>query len=205
MSAFRTPYRGYDVLDKWDSPSWNDQTREVVDKRLHDLPERRFLTQEEWALLEAICDRLIPQPDRNDPIPIVPWIDRMLDENRTPGYRYGGMPPMREAWRKGLDGIEVESRERHGKSFVALSGEEQDSLLRAVQYGRVRCDVWRSVPPKRFFKSLLLKHVASTYYAHPDAWNEIGFGGPASPRGYVRLGFDERDPWEAREVEQADA
>jgi hypothetical protein len=27
----------------------------------------------------------------------------------------------------------------------------------------------------------------------------MGFGGPASPRGYVRMGLDRRDPWEAAE------
>jgi hypothetical protein len=37
-------------------------------------------------------------------------------------------------------------------------------------------------------------------FAHPASWSEIGFGGPASPRGYVRTGFDERDPWEAAQV-----
>jgi len=45
----------------------------------------------------------------------------------------------------------------------------------------------------------VLRTAVSIYYAHPAAWNEIGFGGPASPRGYVRLGFDRRDPWEADE------
>ena len=34
----------------------------------------------------------------------------------------------------------------------------------------------------------------------PTAWSEIGWGGPASPRGYVRMDFDERDPWEAAEA-----
>ena len=34
----------------------------------------------------------------------------------------------------------------------------------------------------------------------PTAWSEIGWGGPASPRGYVRLDFNERDPWEAAEA-----
>jgi hypothetical protein len=38
------------------------------------------------------------------------------------------------------------------------------------------------------------------YYGHPTAWSEIGFGGPASPRGYVRMDFDRRDPWEAAEA-----
>ena len=41
------------------------------------------------------------------------------------------------------------------------------------------------------------------YYAHPAAWNEIGFGGPASPRGYVRMDFDRRDPWEASKRDPA--
>lgn len=204
MSVFRSPYPDYDVLDKWDSPSWNDQTRRVVERRLHEVPKRRFLTEEQWSLLEAISARLIPQPDRDAPIPIVPWIDEMLQRNRTPGYRYADMPPMREAWCKGLAAIEAESRKRHGKSFVALGGSDQDSLLRSVQYGEVQSEEWGSLPPRRFFKSLL-KQVVSTYYEHPDAWSEIGFGGPASPRGYARLGFDERDPWEAKEVESADA
>jgi len=205
VSVFRTPYPDYDVLDKWDSPSWNEQTRAVVDRRLHELPKRKFLTEEQWSLLEAISARLIPQPDRDEPVPIVAWIDDMLHRNHTPGYRYADMPPMREAWCKGLDLIDVESRKRHDKSFVTLAGSDQDSLLRGIQRGDVTSEEWRSLPPKRFFKSFLLKQVVSTYYAHPGAWSEIGFGGPASPRGYVRLGFGERDPWEAKEVEPADA
>jgi hypothetical protein len=47
---------------------------------------------------------------------------------------------------------------------------------------------------------VLVKTVAGYYYSHPAAWSEVGFGGPASPRGYVRIGFNTRDPWEAKEV-----
>jgi hypothetical protein len=47
------------------------------------------------------------------------------------------------------------------------------------------------------------RHVFA-YYAHPTAWSEIGWGGPASPRGYVRLDFNERDPWEAAETGSSD-
>ncbi|MGZ4229300.1 MAG: gluconate 2-dehydrogenase subunit 3 family protein, partial [Solirubrobacteraceae bacterium] len=32
--------------------------------------------------------------------------------------------------------------------------------------------------------------------SHPWAWNEIGFGGPAYPRGYARLGAGQRENWE---------
>jgi hypothetical protein len=56
------------------------------------------------------------------------------------------------------------------------------------------------MPPRAFFRKRLLHDVVGAYYAHPAAWNEIGFGGPASPRGYVRTVYDRRDPWEAVEA-----
>ncbi len=46
----------------------------------------------------------------------------------------------------------------------------------------------------------MIADITHAYYAHPTAWNEIGFGGPASPRGYVRMQLDRRDPWEAAEA-----
>lgn len=201
MGGFKTPYPTYDVLDKWDSPSWNDQTREAIAKRLDEVPPRRFLSKEQWALLEAIVARLMPQPDRDEPVPIVPWIDDMLHNNQGPGYRYANMPPMREAWRKGLDAIASEALDRHGKSFENLDEKEQDELLADVQHGRVESRYWDDLPAGGFFLHHLLKETVGIYYSHPYAWSEIGFGGPASPRGYARLGFDERDPWEAKEVE----
>jgi hypothetical protein len=200
MSEFRTPYSAYDVLDKWDSPSWNDQTRDVVGDRIEKLPTRRFLTKEQWGLLEAVVARLIPQPDREEPVPIVPWIDDMLEKNHTPGYRYADMPPMQLAWQQGLDAIAAEARNRHGKSFEELSPQDQDALLADVQHNRVESRYWRDLPAGGFFLHHLLKQTVGIYYSHPDAWSEIGFGGPASPRGYARLGLNERDPWEAEEL-----
>lgn len=202
MSQFRTPYLTYDVLDKWDTPSWNDQTRAAIRQRLDDIPARRFLSEEQWSLLEAIVARLVPQPDREEPLPIVPWIDDMLQRNRTPGYRYADMPPMREAWKQGLKAIEAEARSRHGKPFEELPAEDQDGLLRDVENNRVENRYWGDLPPGGFFKHHLLKEVVGVYYSHPEAWSEIGYGGPASPRGYVRLGPDERDPWEAEELDE---
>ncbi|HZU50556.1 MAG TPA: gluconate 2-dehydrogenase subunit 3 family protein [Sphingomicrobium sp.] len=200
MSQFRTPYLTYDVLDKWDSPSWNRQTRSAISKRLNEVPERRFLGPQEWSLLEAIVSRLIPQDDREEPVPIVPWIDDMLHHNRTPGFRYSDMPPMRDAWRHGLAAIAAEARNRHGHEFEELSPAEQDELLRDLEQNRVETRYWGDLPPGGFFKHHLLKEVVGVYYSHPAAWSEIGYGGPASPRGYARLGLDERDPWEAEEL-----
>jgi hypothetical protein len=199
MSTFPTRYPGYDVLDKWNSVSWDDTTRDVVHKRLTQVPERRFFNEDEWNLLQAICERLVPQPDRPDaPIPIVPWIDEKLHHNRGDGFRHEDMPPMREAWRLGLAGIEHEAQRRHGMPFSSLSGDTQDTLLAAVQHGEVTGGPWDRIPPKRFFLHTLLKNVVAIYYAHPAAWSETGFGGPASPRGYVCLEPDRRDAWEAK-------
>ncbi|HEX3422730.1 MAG TPA: gluconate 2-dehydrogenase subunit 3 family protein [Sphingomicrobium sp.] len=199
MSGFETPYPTYDVLDKWDSPSWNDQTRAAVRQRLEEVPPRRFLSKEQWTLLEAIVARLIPQPDREIPVPIVPWIDDMLHRNHGPGYRYADMPPMRDAWSQGLDAIAAEAVNRHGRSFEELSEEDQDELLKNVQHNRVEARNWEGLSAGGFFLQHLLKETVGIYYSHPSAWSEIGYGGPASPRGYARLGFDERDPWEAKE------
>ena len=30
--------------------------------------------------------------------------------------------------------------------------------------------------------------ILAAFYSHPWAWNEIGYGGPAYPEGYMRLG-----------------
>jgi hypothetical protein len=199
MTDFRTPYWSYDVLDKWDSPSWNEQTREAVRKRLDEVPERHFLTEAQWWLLEAVVARLMPQPDREHPVPIVPWIDDRLRKDRRPGYRYADMPPMREAWTLGLKAIAAECDDRFGESFQDLPADEQDAYLRDVQNGDVDSRFWGDMSVQCFFSELLLKDVLEIYYSHPAAWSEIGFGGPASPRGYVRLGFDERDPWEGEE------
>jgi hypothetical protein len=197
---FETPYEGYDVLEKWDSPSWNDITRQVVWKRLREVPKRQFLEQDEWNTLEAVCARLIPQPDRSDsPVPIVPFIDQKLENNQGPGYRYENMPALRTAWRLGIAGIEKESHQRYHKPFTGLEGEQQDAILRAIQNEEVEGDLWEELPPKRFFTDTLLKTVVGVYYAHPAAWSETGFGGPASPRGYVRREMGKHDAWEADE------
>ena len=71
---------------------------------------------------------------------------------------------------------------------------------------RARCPAraGKVSPAKTFFARRILVDVPPLYYSHPKAWNEIGFGGPASPRGYVRLEGDRPDPWEAIEATSGD-
>lgn len=190
----KSPYAGYEVLDKWSGPSFNDVTRGVLRRRLHQVPERRFFSESEFAVLEALCARLIPQPDRADPVPIAPWIDADLQAGKGEGYRLPDMPPSGEAWRSGLAALDAEARQRYAQPFAELHPESQDAVLSAAQSGAA--SAFGDLPQQNVFK-LMLKAAVGVYYSHPAAWNEVGFGGPASPRGYVRIGLDRRDPWEA--------
>jgi Gluconate 2-dehydrogenase subunit 3 len=82
-----------------------------------------------------------------------------------------------------------------------LLEEQQDELLRRMQRGELHNEVWGKMPCKLFFEHRVIPDITHAYYAHPVAWSEIGFGGPASPRGYVRMGLNRRDPWEAVEAD----
>ena len=194
-------FPGYDVLAKRDTPSWNDATRAAVDRRLAAPREPRYFAADAFRTLEAVCARILPQPaDRADPIPLAALVDGKMAEGRLDGYRYAELPPQGEAWTTGLAALDRDAQERHVRSFHALAAADQDALLQAMQDGRLGGEHWRGMPPKAFFSKRVVHDIATAYYGHPTAWSEIGFGGPASPRGYVRLDANRRDPWEAAEA-----
>jgi hypothetical protein len=200
--TFQTRYPEYNVLGKWSSPDWDDQTREVVRKRLEEIPPIRFFTDDEASTLMAVAERVVPQPDRSqaEKVPIVPWLDEKLYEDKRDGYRYEEMPPQRDAWRLGLKGINETAAALFGeKQFVDLDPPSQDVVLTHVGRGDPPGDTWKSLPAARFFKDVLCSTLVKIYYAHPLAWNEIGYNGPSSPRGHVRKWEGGIDPWEAPE------
>ncbi len=199
----RTTYPGYDVIapSKW-RHDWDEKTRRLVLDRIRNVPARTFFSPAEFALLEAVCRRLMPQDDRPAEvrIPIAPFIDQRLANGEGDGYRYEEMPWDDEAYRQGLAGIDEASRALFaGASFTSLDPQQQDEVLGAVEDSNPPGESWQRLPAQRFFRRLLLD-VLEVYYAHPVAWNEIGFQGPASPRGHVRLSLGTRDPWEAEET-----
>jgi hypothetical protein len=190
-------YPGYDVLAKRHTPSWNAKTREVVDARLAVYREPRFFTAPEWQTLSALCGRILPQPSDRPPVPLPAYVDEKLLTGQLDGYRYAQLPPQAEAWRRGLAALEAEAQLACGAAFTHLQPAQQDELLRRMQHGELTGPAWQGMPCQLFFEHRVLPDITHAYYAHPIAWNEIGFGGPASPRGYVRMGLDRRDPWEA--------
>jgi hypothetical protein len=200
MTGARSRYPNYDVLDKWESDDWDDQTREVVRRRLEDVPPVRFFTPEETRVLEAVCDRIVPGREHGDRVPIVPWIDEKLFHDRRDGYRYEDVPPLREAWHLGLAGIDESARLLHGRAFAELAADAQDDVLRRVARGEAPGAPWARLSAIRFFRDVLCLSAVKVYYAHPAAWSEIGYSGPSSPRGHVRNWMGGVDPWDAKET-----
>lgn len=193
-----SPYAGFDPLSQ--SEAWEDRTKDLVLSRVHDVPPLRFFSPAEGRLLDAVVARLIPQDDRapGDRVAITPWIDQTLAQDETDGFRKDGMPWDQEVWRQVLVGIDQTATARYGRAFVDLPAGAQDGVLAAVQQGDAKEEAWQVIAPAAAFDKVL-QEVVAVYYAHPSAWAEIGWPGPASKRGYMRTGYGQRDPWQPQE------
>jgi hypothetical protein len=199
-----TRFPGYDVLSKRQGVSWNDKTREVIAERLTIGSEPKFFTVEEFLTVVAIANRIVPQPPTRSPIPVASLIDQKLHLGQADGYRRPGTPRDGDAWRLGLKALAAETQAAFGTPFHILLKADQDLLLARMQRGELQNPAWADMTSNVFFTTRLAKDIVLAYYAHPSAWSEIGWGGPASPRGYVRMDYDERDSWEAAEVRNGD-
>ncbi len=193
-------FPGYDVLDKRRTLSWNEPTRRAIDKRLAVHPGPRYFDAAEWATLRAICARILPQPPDRPAVPVPSYVDEKMFLDKIDGYRLARLLPQGEAWKAGMAALDAEAKETCGNAFHLLPPAEQDGLLKRMQQGALKGPLWCDMPSDLFFGKRVLHDIVNAYYAHPTAWNEMGFGGPASPRGYVRLDKNMRDPWEAAEA-----
>jgi hypothetical protein len=135
-------------------------------------------------------------------IPIAPWIDQQCLDKATFGFRYDDMPPNHQAWVRGLEGLDQTARALFGARFVHLSDERKDDVLKVIRDGSPPGDVWHRMPAGRWWINNALRQITGVYYAHPYAWDEIGFGGPAYPRGYAALNHGAPEPWEPRERDE---
>lgn len=208
MSAAEAPrsrqvrFPGFDAQTQ--SHHWDTITTGVVLSRMGMPPDIRFFTPAEQAAGTALCDQLLDQP--GDPhgeerVPILNMIDARLAEDQTDGWHYHDMPHDGEAWRATLAALDQDAQDRFGASFPGCSSSQQKQLIQAVQdLGSGR---WHGLCAKHVW-SLWTRYACTAFYSHPAAWNEIGFPGPAYPRGYKNAGVDAREPFEVRDAHPAD-
>ncbi|MGI8573621.1 MAG: gluconate 2-dehydrogenase subunit 3 family protein [Solirubrobacteraceae bacterium] len=193
-------YPDYNVLDEADH--WDAHTRSVVFERIESEPPLRFFSAEEAITLSAFCDVVMAQ-DREPRIPVLSMVDAKLHSGKLDGFRFADMPDDRETWRCVATGLDASARAHGAPSFVSAPSELQHLLVDDFSHGKLNGEVWDELSPTRAW-SVVMRSVLSAFYSHPWAWNEIGFGGPAYPRGYARMGVGQRESWEGAPAFESD-
>jgi hypothetical protein len=188
-------YPDYDVLEE--TGAWDRPTGAVVLARVDDVPEREFFTAAEAATLTVLCDDLLAQ-DSEPRIPVLAFVDAKHAAGQTEGYRYADMPPDGETWRLVARGLDEAAGGGDG-GYAETEPDRRERILDAFSSGDLEGGAWEQLDVSRAW-SVVTRDALTAFYAHPWAWNEIGFGGPAYPRGYARLGIGMSEAWEGEEA-----
>jgi Gluconate 2-dehydrogenase subunit 3 len=197
----RTPqlhgrYPDYDVLENADH--WDATTRRVVLARVQEVPAVTFFTPREERTLRELCD-LVTAQDAEPRIPVLEMVDAKLAARELDGFRHHDMPEDPETWRLVAAGLD----ELAGGSFADLAPDQASALVARFAAGELEGGTWERLPARKAW-SVVTRGILSAFYSHPWAWNEIGYGGPAYPRGYMRLGVDRLERHQRPEVAQED-
>jgi hypothetical protein len=191
-------YPDFDVLEQADH--WDDATRAVVLDRVENVPPIRFFTPHEAEALTAFCDIATAQ-DEEPRIAVLAYVDEKLFGGTGDGWRYYDLPADGEVWRRVARGLDEEARRLSFASFAAAPVEAQVGVVHRFSKGDLHGGVWDGLNVGRAWK-VVMRYVVQAFYAHPWSWTEIGFGGPAYPRGYAVFGspqLGEEEHWETKE------
>ena len=186
----RGRYPDYDVLEQ--APHWDEPTRRVVVDRVERVPPIRFFDEREVETLGAFCDLVMAQ-DTEPRIPVLAMIDERLFEKRAEGYRHEDMPSDPGTWREVARMLDAAAAEQGAEGFAAAAREAQLRIVAHFSAGEL---AWGGCPVDKAW-GLVMRDILGAFYSHPWAWNEIGFGGPAYPRGFARLAAGQREHWES--------
>ncbi|MGH9056670.1 MAG: gluconate 2-dehydrogenase subunit 3 family protein [Acidimicrobiales bacterium] len=188
-------YPDFDCFDARDT--WDEATAKVIDERMaiRSGDRLRFFAPGEAATLRAFCDTCTAQ--YCDPrVPVAELVDDKLAGGRLDGYEYADMPDDRETWHLVLAGLDESASSRGRPDFAACDWPTREAIIEELARGRLSGGSWDRLNVPRAW-SVCMRMVLAAFYSHPWAWNEIGFGGPAYPRGFMRLGpISTREPFE---------
>ncbi|TCP58226.1 gluconate 2-dehydrogenase subunit 3-like protein [Tumebacillus sp. BK434] len=193
----RTHYPNYNVLNEQEH--WDDHTREIVQKRLEVPGNFQKLTGEQAEMIRAMAALFVDDSRRELLDAVVKHFDSKLGSDIGEAQRKAGVPPFAQLVKQGLAALDKLAQAEHGCAFAKLRPEQQTALLVGLEHATLSLPETdgMQVPGQPFFQKMLSESV-SAYYSHPTVWSEIGYGGPAYPRGYVRSELGLTDPWEAR-------
>jgi hypothetical protein len=126
----------------------------------------RFFTAEEYALVSLLASLLIPTDDT--PGATEAGVDEFIDT------MVAHDPSLQPRFRQGLAWFHAHSRLLHGRSFDALTSEEQVAFLRPLAYAAERRPGQEE--GRRFFE-LLREYVVMGYYTSRTGLEQLGYPG----------------------------
>jgi hypothetical protein len=192
-------FPGFDVLGQ--ARHWDQVTADLVTARVGPPPAVKFFTGLEEPCARALLNLLTGQDGSTVPVPVLEMVDARLAAGETDGWRYADMPEDGQAWRDTLSYLDADAGLRCGTSFAGASVIDQTALVQAVQ--ELKSADWHGLPAAHVW-SLWTRYACTAFYAHPFAWAEIGFPGPAYPRGYKNTGVGKLEPFEVRDAQPAE-
>jgi hypothetical protein len=195
-------FPGFDVLSQ--AEHWDRVTADVIAARVEPQPELTFFTQAEATCAAALVDQLTGQLTGQCGrrlVPVLQLIDARLAAGETDGWRYTDMPEDGQAWRDTLSYLDLDAADRCGTAFADASDADQAALLQAVL--DLKTHDWHGLPAAHVW-SLWTRYACTAFYSHPAAWAEIGFPGPAYPRGYKNAGVGKLEPFEVADTQPSD-
>jgi hypothetical protein len=190
-------FPGFDVLSQ--AQHWDQVTAEAVLARTGPAAAVKFFTEPEESCARALLNLLTGQDERDGElaVPVLEMVDSRLAAGETDGWRYAGMPEDGQAWRDTLAHLDGDAYQRHGTPFADAPEADQAALVQAVQ--DLKSADWHGLPAAHVW-SLWTRYACTAFYAHPFAWAEIGFPGPAYPRGYKNAGVGKLEPFEVADA-----
>lgn len=193
----RSRFPGFDAASQ--APHWDQVTAEVVLGRFS-APPLKFFSIGEAACAAALVDHLTGQRGEHL-VPVLEMIDARLAAGETDGWRYEDMPEDGQAWRISLKHLDADAFVRCGTAFADAGETDQMAMIQAVQ--DLGSGDWHGLPAAHVW-SLWTRYACTALYSHPAAWNEMGFPGPAYPRGYKNAGVGKREPFEVEDADPGD-
>jgi hypothetical protein len=190
-------FPGFDVLRQ--ERHWDPVTADLINARTSAAPAPRFFTDAERGTAEALLNQLTGQCDEPLGVPVMEMVDARLAAGETDGWRYEDLPEDGQAWHDTLGHLDKDAHDRCATSFAAAPREEQTALVQAVQ----DASEWHGMNAARVW-SLWTRYACTALYSHPYAWSEMGFPGPAYPRGYKNAGVGKLEPFEVGDTRPAE-
>jgi Gluconate 2-dehydrogenase subunit 3 len=194
-------FPGFDVLGQ--ARHWDQATADVVIARTGRPPAPRFFTGPQASCARALLNLLTGQDEHGGElaVPVTEMLDFRLEAGETDGWRYADMPEDGQAWGDTLSYLDADAKQRCGTAFAAAPKADQAALVQVVQ--DLKSADWHGLSAAHVW-SLWTRYACTAFYAHPFAWAEIGFPGPAYPRGYKNAGVGKLEPFEIRDARPAE-